>query len=220
MKILMSFFVLFLFFGCSDQSKKDTKQVQPVEKKVEVQQPAPKPVKKEVKKVAKKDVTKSEAIQKSVVKVKEKVKEIAKATSSVTSNPKVKEAVKKVTKALDSISGTNSKSDSSTNDAQKTAAGLLAGFGAPVTPSSNKSAIDASSLFKSKCSSCHGAKAQNHALGKSNIIAGWDSKKIQNALNGYRSGTYGGGMKAIMKGQAVQLNDEQISALANFISKL
>ncbi len=80
-------------------------------------------------------------------------------------------------------------------------------------------AVDGAKLF-TVCSSCHGAKAEKKALGKSQVIAGWDSAKIVNALKGYKNGTYGGAMKAVMKGQASKLSDAEINALAKYISKL
>ena len=80
-------------------------------------------------------------------------------------------------------------------------------------------AVDGAKLFKA-CSSCHGTKAEKKALGKSQIIAGWDSAKIVNALKGYKNGTYGGAMKEVMQGQAGKLSDAEINALAKYISKL
>ena len=81
------------------------------------------------------------------------------------------------------------------------------------------STVDGAKLFMA-CSSCHGAKAEKKALGKSQIIAGWDSAKTLNALQGYKEGTYGGAMKAVMKGQAAKLSDAEMNALADYISKL
>ena len=78
---------------------------------------------------------------------------------------------------------------------------------------------DGSKLF-AKCAGCHGNKAQNHALGKSQIIAGWSEAKITTALNGYKKGTYGGSMQAVMKGQASKLSSEEVKALAKYISTL
>ncbi len=230
MKILLSVLVLFLFLGCSDQSKKDTKQVASVEKKIEVKQEAPQVKKVELKKVVKKEEPKKVEVQKVIAKTKEKVKEIAKTISSVTDNKEVKKVTQKISKALDSITAPTTKAESKesatkdttakqVDDLQNVAAGLMAGFGAGVAKP-KKSSVDAVALFKSKCSSCHGAKAGKKALGKSEIISKWDSQKIADALNGYKNGTFGGSMKAIMQGQAKGLSAEQISALSKAIPKL
>ncbi len=228
MKLLLSVLLLFLFAGCSDQSKKDTKQVEKVEKKVEVKKEAPKPKKVEVKKAVKivepkKDTVKKvvEKTEKIVAKTKEKVKEAAKIATSVTDNKEVKKAVEKVTKALDKIPVATKSKAGGTGDIQNAAAGLVAGLGGgALMGEKKKSSVDGAALFKSKCSSCHGAKAEKKALGKSDIIAKWDIKKISDALQGYKKGTFGGSMKAIMQGQAKGLSDDQISALANAIPKL
>ncbi len=69
------------------------------------------------------------------------------------------------------------------------------------------------------CANCHGQKAQKRALGKSQIIQGWSIIKLRDALNGYKYGTYGGTLKGVMKTQVVRLNDEDITKLAETISK-
>lgn len=74
-------------------------------------------------------------------------------------------------------------------------------------------------LYK-KCAGCHGNKAQNHALGKSKIIHNFTTKQISEALHGYKNGTYGGTMKAVMAGQVKSLSDEDISVLAKYIPTL
>jgi len=79
--------------------------------------------------------------------------------------------------------------------------------------------LDGALLFKS-CASCHGQKAEKEALGKSQVIAGWDKEKTIQALNGYKDGSYGGVMKNIMKGQVATKTDAEIDALATFISNL
>ncbi|MFK5881093.1 MAG: c-type cytochrome [Sulfurospirillum sp.] len=230
MKLLLSVLVLFLFYGCSDQSKKDTKKANSVEKKVVVvKKEVVKPKKEEVKKVLKKEQPKRAEVQKVITKTKEKVKEIAKTVVSVTQNKEVEKVTQKITKALDSISLSATQSptvkatqkeasSNQANDIQNVATDLMAGFGSSATKP-KKNSIDGVALFKSKCSSCHGVKAGKKALGKSEIIAKWDSKKILDALHGYKNGTFGGSMKAIMQGQAKGLSDDQISVLANIISK-
>jgi cytochrome c553 len=80
-------------------------------------------------------------------------------------------------------------------------------------------AADGAALFK-KCVSCHGATAEKAALGKSQIIAGWDAAKTEAALKGYKDGSYGGPMKGLMKGQVAAYSDADIAAVAAYIATL
>lgn len=79
---------------------------------------------------------------------------------------------------------------------------------------------DGAAVFAQKCASCHGTKAEKPALGKSQVIAGWDAAKTETALRGYIDGTYGGAMKAVMQGQAKALDDAQIKAVAEYVGSL
>lgn len=78
---------------------------------------------------------------------------------------------------------------------------------------------DGAALYK-KCISCHGAKAEKKALGKSQVIAGWDVAKTEEALKGYKAGTYGGAMKNLMKGQVMSYSDAQIAEVSKYIAGL
>ena len=80
-------------------------------------------------------------------------------------------------------------------------------------------AADGASLFKA-CAGCHGANAEKAALGKSQIIKGWDISKTQEALTGYKNGSYGGAMKGVMKGQVARLTEADIKAVAEHIASL
>lgn len=80
--------------------------------------------------------------------------------------------------------------------------------------------VDGGALFNQKCVSCHGAKAEKAALGKSQIIATFSEGQIKDALKGYQAGTYGKEMKAVMQGQVKALDDSQIDAIAKHISAL
>jgi cytochrome c553 len=82
-----------------------------------------------------------------------------------------------------------------------------------------EAAIDATILYAT-CGSCHGQKAEKSALGKSQVIAGWDKQRIIDSLNGYKNGTYGGVMKNIMTGQVNNKTEAEIDALADLISKM
>ena len=79
--------------------------------------------------------------------------------------------------------------------------------------------IDATVLYTT-CAACHGEKAEKSALGKSQVIAGWDKQRIIDAINGYKNGTYGGIMKNVMAGHVINKTDIEIDALAELISKM
>jgi len=72
-----------------------------------------------------------------------------------------------------------------------------------------------------KCVSCHGANADKKALGKSEVIKGWDAAKVEEALKGYKAGTRNvHGMGGLMKGQVASYSDADIKAVAAYISSL
>ena len=79
-------------------------------------------------------------------------------------------------------------------------------------------ASDGAALYK-KCVSCHGAGGEKHALNKSKIINEMSQDEIVTALTGYKDGSYGSSMKALMKGQVASYDDAQIKAVAEFIAK-
>ena len=81
-------------------------------------------------------------------------------------------------------------------------------------------AADGAALYK-KCAACHGAKAEKKALGKSEVVQGWDAAKIETSLNGYKAGTLNvHGMGALMKGQVASYSEEDIKAVAAYIAGL
>ncbi len=81
-------------------------------------------------------------------------------------------------------------------------------------------AADGAALYK-KCAGCHGAKGEKKALGKSEVIAGWDAAKVEEALKGYKAGTRNvHGMGGLMKGQVASYSDADIKAVAEYIHGL
>lgn len=74
-------------------------------------------------------------------------------------------------------------------------------------------------LLYSKCAGCHGKNGEKSALNKSAIIANWSVSQIEDALNGYKAGTYGGAMKGMMVGQVKSLSEADITAIAEYIAK-
>ncbi len=78
-------------------------------------------------------------------------------------------------------------------------------------------AADGAELFK-KCASCHGATGEKHALNKSRVINEMGKDEIASALKGYKDGSNGGAMKALMKGQVSTYSDAEIDTVAAFIA--
>ena len=204
--ILVSIIISFLMIGCSDNSKKNTEikvgqQNEQITKKLVAKKASTvtknsKNLADETKEISKKAVT---AVKQSAKTILNKTKELAK---KVKNNETVQKVIKKVSKET------------------KALVNIAAGSGLSAKASSQKKDnLKVPKLF-TKCAGCHGNKAQKHALGVSKIIAGWSAKKIEDALHGYKNGTFGGVMKGVMKGQVSSLSDKDIKVLANYISKL
>lgn len=70
------------------------------------------------------------------------------------------------------------------------------------------------------CAGCHGADFSKAALGKSQIVKGWDAAKIEASLKGYKDGTYGGPMKGVMTGQVKNLSEADIKDMAAQIAAI
>jgi len=83
----------------------------------------------------------------------------------------------------------------------------------------NASSINGKKLYL-KCAGCHGQNGEKKALGKSAVIQGWDKDKTIKVLQGYKDGSYGAAMKAIMISQVRALSDENIEDLGSYISTL
>ena len=81
-------------------------------------------------------------------------------------------------------------------------------------------AASLSAASTAACASCHGASFEKAAMGKSQIVKGWDAAKIEASLKGYKDGTYGGAMKAVMAGQVKALSDADIADLAKQIAAM
>lgn len=78
-------------------------------------------------------------------------------------------------------------------------------------------ASDGAALFQ-KCAACHGSHAEKHALGKSKIIKDFTKDEVITALKGYQDGSYGGAMKAVMKGQVAAMSESDIESVATYIT--
>jgi cytochrome c553 len=79
---------------------------------------------------------------------------------------------------------------------------------------------DGAALY-AKCAGCHGADGKTKALGKSAPIAGMAVEKTVEDLKGYKAGTLNQhGMGGLMKGQAANMSEEDMKAVAEYISTL
>lgn len=76
-------------------------------------------------------------------------------------------------------------------------------------------------LYAGRCITCHGADGRRDTSGRGSVIAGRDAAWIAANLKGYRTGKLSlRGLGAVMKMQIANRSDEDIAALAAYISKL
>lgn len=75
-------------------------------------------------------------------------------------------------------------------------------------------------LYKSACTTCHGINAEKIALGKSKVLATLSEEEIISDMMGYKAGTFGGQMKAIMIPVAQKLSDDEIKAIAAYVQTI
>jgi len=64
------------------------------------------------------------------------------------------------------------------------------------------------------CAGCHGQHFEKVAMGKSKIVKDMSLKEIEDSLKGYKNGTYGDTMKAMMESQVKHLKDSDIEAMS------
>ena len=78
--------------------------------------------------------------------------------------------------------------------------------------------LSASAANTTACAGCHGKDFEKSAMGKSKIVKDMSKDDIVKALKGYKDGSYGGAMKAVMAGQAKALSDADIEEIATSIA--
>ena len=69
------------------------------------------------------------------------------------------------------------------------------------------------------CAGCHGKDFEKKAMGKSKVVKDMSKADIEKALSGYKDGSYGGAMKALMVGQVKSLDEAQIKVIADKFGK-
>lgn len=88
------------------------------------------------------------------------------------------------------------------------------------TPNQETKVLEAPAAY-AKCTGCHGQDGKTKALGKSEIIAGQSEANLVASMNKYKAGTRNvSGMGALMKSQMDTVSDEEIKAIAAYISSI
>lgn len=91
---------------------------------------------------------------------------------------------------------------------------LAAGF------SLNALAADSGAdLYKKNCASCHGQNAEKSA-NNTPALKTLGEAKINEMLNGYRNGTFGGSQKAMMERIVKKVPDSDLKLIAKYIGSL
>lgn len=91
----------------------------------------------------------------------------------------------------------------------------------PSAPAAVPATPPASPAAYAKCKGCHGADGKTKALGKSAVIAGQDKEALIASMKEYQAGTKNvAGMGSLMKGQVATMSDEDIEAVAEYLSQI
>jgi cytochrome c len=80
-------------------------------------------------------------------------------------------------------------------------------------------AADGKALY-AKCAGCHGADGSKVPMNTGKPVKGMSAAEAEEALKGYKAGTFGGEKKAMMVKLVQPLSDEEIKALAEYIATL
>ena len=82
-------------------------------------------------------------------------------------------------------------------------------------------AMDGAALYKDKtCNACHGPKGDKPLMPNYPKVAGQNAAYIEAQMKDIKSGARNNGQSAAMKGVMHLVNDEEIKALADYLSKL
>ena len=82
-------------------------------------------------------------------------------------------------------------------------------------------AMDGAALYKDKtCNACHGPKGDKPLMPNYPKVAGQNAAYIEQQMKDIKSGARNNGQTAAMKGVMHLVNDEEIKALADYLSKL
>lgn len=213
--LLSSVVAIALLTGCGEDKTAESNVVEDVKQEIVKQETK---VEKEVSEEKTAESNLVDQVKESTSNVASKVMEESKKIVDAAS-PVVKSVSEKVATTTEEVTKEVQKAANTTKEKVTQTVNDVAAKVEEVTASKDDLVAKGQGLYM-KCAACHGANAQNPALGKSQIIKGWEVSKTIDALNGYKNDTYGGAMKGVMKSQVTTLSDNDIKALATFISTL
>lgn len=82
-------------------------------------------------------------------------------------------------------------------------------------------ALDGAALYKDKtCNACHGPKGDKTLMPNYPKVAGQNAAYIEQQMKDIKSGARNNGQTAAMKGVMHLVNDEEIKAISDYLSKL
>ena len=82
-------------------------------------------------------------------------------------------------------------------------------------------ALDGAALYKDKtCNACHGPKGDKPLMPNYPKVAGQNAAYMEQQMKDIKSGARANGQSAAMKGVMHLVNDEEIKAIADYLSKL
>ena len=82
-------------------------------------------------------------------------------------------------------------------------------------------ALDGAALYKDKtCNACHGPKGDKPLMPNYPKVAGQNAAYMEQQMKDINSGARANGQSAAMKGVMHLVNDEEIKAIADYLSKL
>jgi len=163
--------------------------------------------------------TAKETTHKAVESTKEVASKVVEATKE-TANKAVKATKEAANKATEAAKETASKAAEATKEVANKATEAVAGAASKVKEAVSGGNEKGKATY-AKCVSCHGADGKTKALGKSEIIAGQSAADLEKKMQEYKAGTRNvAGMGTLMKGQVASLSDEDIKAVAEYISSL
>jgi len=205
-----------LLTGCNEKGKEAASET--ATKAVEATKTAADATAATAKETANEAQSAVEKAAKSISEATEKAVEATKqAASTVTDS--AKEVVKASQETAEKVMESAQEATAETIDKAKEGVAAAATSVAAAVTETTQSAAGAD-VYK-KCAGCHGVDGKTKALGKSAEIAGQSKEDLVTKITEYKAGTRNtAGMGALMKGQVASLSEDDIQAVAQYISTL